>query len=47
LIKIKELPQIKVKITSRDQFLSEFSEVGVDIPGVLEAKKLILDCDNP
>jgi hypothetical protein len=47
LIKIKELPQIKVRITNRDQFLSEFSEVREGIPGNLEAKKLILNLNSP
>ncbi len=42
LIKMKELPQIKVSTTSKVQFLTEFSEVGEDIPGGLVTKKLSL-----
>ena len=41
LIRIKELPQIKVSTTKRIQFLREFSEVLVSIRGGLNAKKLI------
>jgi hypothetical protein len=45
LIRIKELPQIKVSTTKRIQFLREFSEVVVSIGGGLDAKKLIF-CSN-
>jgi len=44
---MKELPQIKVSTTKRIQFLSEFSEVVVDIRGVLRANKLIFHSTKP
>jgi hypothetical protein len=47
MIKIKELPQIKVSTTKRVQFLRELSEGVVSIGGILGANKLIFCSNEP